>query len=329
MNKKRKETIENSELSEIKTYTLGGYPQKVLIDGKYKKNPMLIFLHGGPGSPMPFCAGCRGMFPEITSRFTLVEWDQLGCGINDCKLENSFKIEDFVNMTVDLIKAIKRDFPENSVNLFGVSWGSLLAAKAAEKAPELIGGVLIYSQIVKGLAFNEEVYTALKNSNMPNKQKLRLESIFKEKEHSKKDQRAVAMWIYKYTDGYSAKKGGKMPIGDILKGILTSPDYSLKNFKSAVINGAMKNESLYNELMNIDLTKTLENIAVPYYIIQGSCDIVASTKTVSEIVENSENKNLKLKIIENNGHMPGPQGINFILNEGLNTLNQKTEELKK
>lgn len=69
MNKARKAVIAISEISEIKTYSLGGYAQKVLIEGKKRENPVLIFLHGGPGSPIPFCEGCRGMFPH--TRFNL------------------------------------------------------------------------------------------------------------------------------------------------------------------------------------------------------------------------------------------------------------------
>ena len=83
MNKIRKEIIANNEISELKTYSLNGYEQKVLIEGRKRDLPITLFLHSGPGSPIPFCAGCRGLFPEITSRTTMVYWDQLGCGIND------------------------------------------------------------------------------------------------------------------------------------------------------------------------------------------------------------------------------------------------------
>ena len=42
MNKSRKTTIQTDELSELRTLTLGGYPQKIMIDGKYKNNPIVI-----------------------------------------------------------------------------------------------------------------------------------------------------------------------------------------------------------------------------------------------------------------------------------------------
>lgn len=142
MNRKRRECIAANEISELRTYSLGGYQQKVLLEGKYKSNPIIIFLHGGPGFPIPFCEGCRGLFPEITERFIMVYWDQLGCGINNFKIDDSFSIDSFVNMTVELIQEIKKEFPENPINLFGVSWGSVLAAKTAERLPEMVNRVL-------------------------------------------------------------------------------------------------------------------------------------------------------------------------------------------
>ena len=76
MNKTRKQYIKSCEVSEVVTLTLGGYEQKVLIEGKRKDLPVVITLHGGPGSPVPFSVGCRGLFPEWTSKAIMVFWDQ-------------------------------------------------------------------------------------------------------------------------------------------------------------------------------------------------------------------------------------------------------------
>lgn len=58
------------------------------------------------------------MFPELTDRVTMVYWDQLGCGINNHVLDETFEIEHFVEMTVDLIKHIKAGFKEVTINIF-------------------------------------------------------------------------------------------------------------------------------------------------------------------------------------------------------------------
>lgn len=320
MNRKRKAVIEACEVSEMKTYSLGGYKQRVLIEGRYRTNPIMIFLHGGPGSPIPFCEGCRGMFPEITDRFLMVYWDQLGCGINNYIIDDSFSIDSYVNMTVDLIQEMRKEFPENPINLFGVSWGSILAAKVAQSTPELLHRVMIYGQVLKQLTFNEEVFMTLEASAMPEKHRQHLERIKNTDKRTISDLKLMARWIGKYTEGYQVKDGGKMPIGRIIYGILTSPDYSLKNFKAIVINGYRKNTSLLLEVMNIDLSKVIREITVPYLIIQGETDIVTSTKMISSFIEAVQNENIVFHSIANSSHMPSNGAMDYIIKEGLDFL---------
>lgn len=323
MNRTRKHYIENMELSEMRTYILGGYEQKVLIKGKSKDNPIVIFLHGGPGSPIPFCAGCRGMFPEITDQVTMVYWDQLGCGINNLLIDNSFTINHFVNMTIELIHHIKSDFPNNTINLFAVSWGSALSARVVEAVPELIHSVVAYGQVLKQLTFNSEVFEALEQSEMPTSRKNILNKI-KERvsEYRLDDLKKIMGWVRKYTEGYQSKSGGKTPIGEILWGILRSPDYSMKDFKAIVVNGYMKNESLLKELMRMDLSETLHRIKVPYLILQGDTDIVTSTRMVEDYIKNSDNKNLHFIKVINSGHMPSAKGMDCIIKNGFQFLKE-------
>ena len=36
----------------FETMTLGGVEQSMLIRGQHRNNPVLLYLHGGPGTPM-------------------------------------------------------------------------------------------------------------------------------------------------------------------------------------------------------------------------------------------------------------------------------------
>ncbi|MCM1306752.1 MAG: alpha/beta fold hydrolase, partial [Firmicutes bacterium] len=161
---KRNKYIKSCEISEVTAVRLGGYEQKILIEGKSKSLPVVIMLHGGPGSPVPFSVGCRGLFPEWTDKAVMVYWDQLGCGINNYKLDDGFRIENFVDMTCDLIDYIKQRFPQNKLFLFGVSWGSVLALKAAVRVPEKLDGAFVYGQVLKNLFFNDEVARSFDNA---------------------------------------------------------------------------------------------------------------------------------------------------------------------
>lgn len=244
MTKNRKDIISANRISEIYDWKLGGYEQKVLIEGKEENLPIVVTLHGGPGTPIPFSVGCRGLFPAFTDRFIMVYWDQLGCGINNCELNDSFSIDSFVKMTKDLLHKVKELFPKNKVLVLSMSWGSILSAKLLEKDCKIVDGVIVYGQIVKDVFFNDEVAAALENTKIP-KSKLEVIRSAKRENASPKELQLVSTSIRKYTEGYQNKKGTSAPMGSMIKGLLTSPDYRLKDFKAMVINGYQKNRSLW------------------------------------------------------------------------------------
>lgn len=309
----RKQIIARNEVSEIREFNLGGYRQKVLIDGKSKSNPIVIILHGGPGSPIPFSVGCRGMFPEITEKLTMVCWDQLGCGINNRSIDDSFSIRDYAEMTEDLVKSIRELFPENKILLFGVSWGSILTLKASISCGEHIHKAIAYGQVVRELTFNEEVFNALINSKMPERRKAELRRIYSVR--SLDSMKKIMGWIRRYTEGYQAKGDNNPDMAKTILGLLKSPDYKFKDFRAVIYNGTMKNRSLLEELLKINLTNRLSEIKVPYTVIQGDKDIVTSTKTAAETIAACGNPNVSLITLKDSGHMPGAKGMQTIISE--------------
>lgn len=309
---KRKNYIKSCEISEVVTVRLGGFEQKILIEGKRKNLPVVLMLHGGPGSPVPFSVGGRGLFPEWTDKAITVCWDQLGCGINNHKLDDGFHIENFVEMTCELIEYIKLRFPENKLYLFGISWGSVLALGAATRMPEKLDGALAYGQVLKNLFFNDEVARAFDNA--PSKAKQTVKNILEcgsncEYEILDKNLKQLYKLLTKYTNAYYNKNAKRAPIGKIVFGLLTSPDYSFKDFQAIMKNGYAHNTTLWKELLNIDLTPLLGKVQTKYMILQGETDIITSTAEILKTVDNCNNKNVAVKIINNSGHLPSSDAM--------------------
>ena len=318
MNKKRKAVIEANKVSTVEEFVLGGYPQKVLIEGKSDDLPVVITLHGGPGTPIPFCVGARGLFPDFTDNCILVSWDQFGCGINNAKLPDDISINDFVNMTADLIKEIKRKFPKNALWLLGMSWGSVLSALACERSPELIDGAITYGQVLYQIMQSQEAIDAVMNSKAPQKIKNEIKSAVDSKAFNKSTAMKLSSAIRKYTCGYNDPNEPKAKIGEMIRGIMTSPDYRFKDFIAIVKNGYMKNTSLITELSKLDLRDALKDVSVPYHILQGETDLVTETKSIMSFVEKTENSNLTCKVIANSSHIPGMNGMQAVFEEICN-----------
>ena len=284
----------NNEISELCSFSLGGFQQKVLIEGKSKDTPIVITLHGGPGTPIPFSVGCRGLFPVFTDEFIMVYWDQLGCGINNHVINDSFSVDSFVKMTEELIANIKVKFPNNKIMIFSTSWGSILSAKLLEKNPYAVDCVIACGQIIKNVFICDEVRDTLAQTSIPVKKLERIKNVTVDN-FKGKDLQLISSALRKYTNAYENKIGKKAPMGTIIKGLLASPDYKMKDFKAIMVNGYRKNTSLWKEIIHINLTEQLKSVRIPYIILQGDTDIVASTKSVEELVNNCNNANLDCK----------------------------------
>ena len=77
------------EQTEITTYkgidsvekiTLGGIDQWILIRGWNRSNPVVLFLHGGPGAPLFTYARDVGVEARLEQHFVMVYWEQRGTG---------------------------------------------------------------------------------------------------------------------------------------------------------------------------------------------------------------------------------------------------------
>jgi hypothetical protein len=65
-------------IEELSAVSINGIPQYLGIRGKDARNPILLFIHGGPASPeMPYSYTFQTPWEDY---FTVVEWDQRGTG---------------------------------------------------------------------------------------------------------------------------------------------------------------------------------------------------------------------------------------------------------
>jgi len=117
---------------------LGGVEQWILIRGHDIGNPVLIYLHGGPGSPA--IAYGRIAFGGLERDFTVVTWDQRGSGKSYSPSidAQSITIEQLLADTRELIDLMRARFDVADVYLLGASWGSVLGVLTARDHPEAI-----------------------------------------------------------------------------------------------------------------------------------------------------------------------------------------------
>jgi pimeloyl-ACP methyl ester carboxylesterase len=135
-------------VASLEEVELGGERQWILIRGQHTTNPILIFLHGGPGSPSIFYS--RYALGGLEEYFTVVAWDQRGCGKSyRTDVDPSLITVDQLRAdALELIDLMRTRFGQDRVYLMGLSWGAILGSYVARDHPERLHAYIGVSQPV-------------------------------------------------------------------------------------------------------------------------------------------------------------------------------------
>lgn len=127
---------------------IGGIEQYIRVRGRSRANPVLLVLHGGPGSTLGATA-CRWQ-GALEAAFTVVHWDQRGSG-NTYYRDPAAPpptVERLLSDLDELVDALRARYGRDRLFLLGHSWGSLLGGLYALRRPEKLSAWLPVSQMV-------------------------------------------------------------------------------------------------------------------------------------------------------------------------------------
>ena len=112
--------ILQGSIASLEKMELGGRDQWVLIRGENIKNPVILFLHGGPGTA-DMCL-IRRYMGELEKYFVVVSWDQRGAGKSFAAINpnSSMTINQFVADTAELSQNLCHRFGSEKIFLAGV-----------------------------------------------------------------------------------------------------------------------------------------------------------------------------------------------------------------
>lgn len=131
--------------------TLGGARQVVNVRGADRGNPILVFVHGGPGAvEMPVAWSFQRPWEDY---FTVVQWDQRGAGrsfpLNDTlALAPTLNLARYRDDAIELIELLGQRYGQRKVFLLGHSWGSIVGLSVAARRPDLLHAYLGVGQVI-------------------------------------------------------------------------------------------------------------------------------------------------------------------------------------
>jgi pimeloyl-ACP methyl ester carboxylesterase len=140
--------IENdsTSIASLERIKLGGVDQWILIRGWNKSNPIVLFLHGGPGMPAMYLA--HAFQRELEKHFVVVHWDRRGAGKSYLSgVEGDLSVRQTLDDTYELTRLLKNRLGKKKIYLVGHSWGTYLGMLAASEHPEYYSAYIGIGQL--------------------------------------------------------------------------------------------------------------------------------------------------------------------------------------
>lgn len=143
-------------IAEERRVVLGGVGHYVLIRGRDREAPLLVYVHGGPGGSE--IAFLRAYNADLENDFVAVYWDQRGT-VKSYDPSPDPATLTIARMTADLgelIDVLLKEFRQEQVLLVAHSWGAILGLEHVAKRPETIAAYIAVSQIVHEIVSDAE-----------------------------------------------------------------------------------------------------------------------------------------------------------------------------
>ena len=139
-------------IASLERVTLGGVPQSVVIRSQNVANPILLYLHGGPGTSELGMLRTYNL-PSLEQRFTVAVWDQRGAAKSYSARHpvSGMTVEQLVADTGELVELLCRRFGHQKIYLVGHSWGSALGILAVKQQPDRFHAYVGVGQMVNML----------------------------------------------------------------------------------------------------------------------------------------------------------------------------------
>jgi len=295
--------VKNSiaELSKIK---LGGVNQSVMIRGKNKDNPIILFLHGGPG--YPFIGYARKFQRKLEEDFIVVNWDQRGSGKSFSPFidKTTMTQEQLEKDTLDLINYLLEKFNKEKVFIVGHSWGTVLGIETIQNAPEKVHAYIGIGQVVDDhdgeiISYNYTLEEAREDENEQALQEL-AEIGIPPYEDSTKDTFVQRKWLKKY-GGFEKEV---ITLDEIKGGILFSPEYSWIDGGRFLLGNMYSINTVLNNRDKVDFRQKYQTFEVPMYFCAGRYDYNTPSVIVEEYFNIINAPKKKFYWFEKSAHEP-------------------------
>ncbi len=310
-------------ISEKNFVNINGVKQGMFITSQDVTNPVLLFLHGGPGMPEYWLTE---RYPTgLENYFTVCWWDQRGAGLSyspDIPRE-TMTYEQLILDTLEVTNYLRRRFHKDKIYLMAHSGGTFWGIQVAARAPELYHAYIGMSQMAyqlesERLAYEYALAQYKKNGNIKMVRKL---------------QAAPPTMTVPLPHAYDALRdkymhglgiGTTRDMKSVVTGVFIPSWFSRAYTLSEKVNlwrgKFFSMRRLRDTAFATDLTKQVTELALPVYFFSGAHDYTCSYTLAKNYFEQLKAPLKGFYTFEQSAHTPlfeEPEKVQKILREDV------------
>lgn len=289
-------------INEIHKIHLGGEDQWYTVRGMSASLPILLFLHGGPGSPQ---TGAQHKYNrKLEVAYLVVNWDQRGGGKSYHPLIDpaTMTVDQLVSDAYELVQHLLNKYNQQRIFIMGHSMGAILGMKFIHRYPEVVHAYIGINQPVDRPSEEERTQQFVFKEAVRRNQRKAIDAI-KQMEPPVKGSFASTddlvlqrTWLTKFGGVTYKKNAVRFNLSYILSSHLTWKERIrfMKGF-------AFSSRTLWAELNATNLMDIIPEVKVPVYFIMGRHDKIVH-HTIENYYEMISAPYKELIVFEESGH---------------------------
>ena len=311
---------------------IGGVEQGMFIRGKDIKNPVLLFVHGGPSFPEYFLVE---KYPVgLEDHFTVCYWEQRGGGISytpDVTLE-SMTLEQLASDAIEVTNYLCDRFNKEKIYIMAHSGGSAFAIQAVKSYPQFYYAYIGIAQITCQRESEKMCYKYMLNQYLADGNSKMVEE-FKKYPILENDSLILPYFNSVLRDkaqhdlGIGTMHNMRSIIKDIFLPVWTCRSYTVKEKFNIWIAkfSFIPRSGLRYQIINSDIPSNIPRLEIPVYFFSGRYDLTVNKDLSKEYLKKIEAPVKGFYTFDKSAHSPmfeEPQRLKEILIKDV--LNRST-----
>lgn len=317
-------------LSEKIHVQINGVDQGMFIKSRNIHNPVLLFVHGGPGMPEYWLTQ---RYPiGLEDHFTVAWWEQRGTGLSYHDIQpEGMTAEQFVADTIEVTRYLLNRFGQEKIYLMGHSWGSYIGVQAAAQAPELYYAYIGIGQVSYQIQSEQLAYEyALAYHRQNGDQRIvrKLEAAPPTTSVPLPAAYEALRDEYMHTAGIGTTREMKSVITGIFLPSWQFREYTLTekvNLWRGKVYSRSRDFGLWDTMQATDLTQQVAELSIPVYFFHGRYDYTCAYPLTRTFFDELQAPLKGFYTFEHSAHSPlfeePEKALRILLEDVLNATN--------